>query len=265
MSLVSRTLPGLYGGVSQQPSTLRLENQVEIQENAMSLLVDGLVKRPNTEFVTNLSSAVSNKSLVHLINRDLNERYLVIFTGDSNEPIEVFTLDGVKCTVLYDSDTKSYVTSSSPVDDIRSVTVADHTIVVNKTKTPKMKTPAPVSKVYTNLIYIKRGVPDASYKVQVIVNNTAIVTVTHETESPETGQAYVRTTDIAQAIKDGLASGLTDSEWKVSLVGSTIIVKNTTKDFHIKVSDSYGNDAMFSIKNKYRSSQTFLVKLKMEL
>ena len=54
MALVSKSIPNLINGVSQQPPTLRLESQGEEQENGLSDVVDGLKKRPPTEFIKTL-------------------------------------------------------------------------------------------------------------------------------------------------------------------------------------------------------------------
>ena len=46
MSLISRTIPNFVNGVSQQPPSLRLESQGELQENGLSSVIKGLEKRP---------------------------------------------------------------------------------------------------------------------------------------------------------------------------------------------------------------------------
>ena len=45
MALVSKSIPNLINGVSQQPPALRLPTQGEAQENGLSDVVDGLKKR----------------------------------------------------------------------------------------------------------------------------------------------------------------------------------------------------------------------------
>lgn len=54
MALVSKSIPNLINGVSQQPAALRLESQAEVQENGFSDVVDGLKKRPPTKFLKKL-------------------------------------------------------------------------------------------------------------------------------------------------------------------------------------------------------------------
>lgn len=134
MPLVSKTLSGFWNGVSQQAATARRENQCEIQENVIGTLVDGLIRRPNTDFKSLLSSNANTGCFVHRINRDLNDRYIVIITADTDNPIEVYKVDGTKCTVLYENaDAKAYVTNAKPATTFKAVTVADHTFIANNT------------------------------------------------------------------------------------------------------------------------------------
>ena len=60
MALVSKSIPNLINGISQQPPALRLETQGEVQENGLSDVVDGLKKRPPTQFIKTLMKTSSN-------------------------------------------------------------------------------------------------------------------------------------------------------------------------------------------------------------
>ena len=51
MPLVSRTIPNLVQGVSQQPEVLRLSSQATSQVNGFSSVVEGLKKRPPTNYI----------------------------------------------------------------------------------------------------------------------------------------------------------------------------------------------------------------------
>lgn len=54
MPLINRTISNLFGGVSQQPAGIRLDNQCEEMINAYPSITDGLVKRPPSEFISAL-------------------------------------------------------------------------------------------------------------------------------------------------------------------------------------------------------------------
>ena len=93
MTLVSTTIPNLVNGVSQQPYSLRLASQCEVQENAHSSVVEGLRKRPPTRFKAKIRSTpvAENSVYTHIINRDQNERYIVVI---QNGGLQVFDLNG---------------------------------------------------------------------------------------------------------------------------------------------------------------------------
>ena len=54
MGLINHSIPNLINGVSQQPETLRLGSQGEVQENGLASVVRGLEKRPGTEAIKKL-------------------------------------------------------------------------------------------------------------------------------------------------------------------------------------------------------------------
>jgi hypothetical protein len=91
LSLVSDSLPSLANGVSQQPPTARLSSQGEEQLNGYSSIVEGLGKRAPTYHVAKILDGQVGELTVHLINRDVEERYDVVV---SNGFLQVFDLDG---------------------------------------------------------------------------------------------------------------------------------------------------------------------------
>lgn len=134
MALVSQNIKNLKGGISQQPDILRFAEQGAEQVNAWSSETEGLQKRPPSVYKKTLGKAdrFGKKPLVHLINRDSFERYYVIFTGDT---IKVVDMEGKEYNVTGDM---SYVNVSNPRDDLRMITVADYTFVVNRKKVIKV-------------------------------------------------------------------------------------------------------------------------------
>lgn len=132
MSMISQSIKNLKGGVSQQPDILRFPDQGEAQNNGFSSEVEGLQKRPPSVFVKRLGAQgyLGAHPHVHVINRDKFERYTVAFTGSD---IRVFDLSGAEKVVHYSSG-KDYITCDNPRDDLKMVTVADYTFVVNKRK-----------------------------------------------------------------------------------------------------------------------------------
>lgn len=167
MALVSIPVPSLIQGVSQQPEALRLPSQGELQENAFSSVVDGLVKRHPTQHVAKIINGSAGDAKIHPINRDSAERYLVVLrAGD----VKVFDTAGVSIPVkgptapLYTPDF-SYL-SGAP-ENYRALTVADYTFVANRTKTVLMDaatTAADTSAAHA-FVFVRAGEYDTPYNI----------------------------------------------------------------------------------------------------
>ncbi|MEO1076365.1 MAG: hypothetical protein AAFX41_10430 [Bacteroidota bacterium] len=136
--LVSRQIPALFNGVSQQPATLRLPSQAEAQVNGYGTVADGLRKRPPSQHLARISPSSLANAHLHTINRDVSERYVVVVT-DGN--LQVFDEDGAAQTVNFPLGTTYLDTPTADVrDSFALVSIADYTFVVNKTKTVATKT-----------------------------------------------------------------------------------------------------------------------------
>lgn len=131
MGLINRSIPNLYNGVSQQPASLRLASQAELQENAVSSVVDGLKKRPPTEHIAKVRTDNIESAFVHTINRDSTHQYVLVVT---NGDLAVYDLQGNQKTVSF-PDGKGYLAAATPRSSFVSLTVADYTFIVNKTIT----------------------------------------------------------------------------------------------------------------------------------
>jgi hypothetical protein len=130
MALVTQSIKNLKGGISQQPDILRFSNQGVVQINGWSSEMKGLQKRPPTRFIKRLGNvgAIGTKPLIHLINRDASEQYHLVLTGSG---AAVWDLQGNAYTVR---GYNGYADCASPRTDLRIITIADYTFVVNRKK-----------------------------------------------------------------------------------------------------------------------------------
>lgn len=135
MALVTQSIKNLKGGISQQPDILRYPEQGSQQINGWSSETEGLQKRPPSVFIKNLSGDLGAAPLIHLINRDKWEQYYVAFTGST---IRVFELNGTERTVSFPNG-RVYITNPNPRENLRMVTVADYTFIVNRTVTVEQR------------------------------------------------------------------------------------------------------------------------------
>lgn len=134
MALVSQSTKNLKGGISQQPDILRYPDQGAAQVNGWSSETEGLQKRPPLVFVKQLGGKnyLGADPLVHYINRSEDEKYLVAFSGTG---VKVFDMEGKEYTVH--NNNAAYLKAPNPKQDLRMVTVADYTFIVNRNITVK--------------------------------------------------------------------------------------------------------------------------------
>lgn len=165
MPLIQQTIKNLIAGISQQPPKLRHAEQLEEQINGFSTEAGGLQKRPPTQHVRRLP-ALPLKTKVHLINRDENERYIVAFTGDS---LKIFDINGNEKTVKMENRADTYVTCSEPNKQLKAITVADHTFIVNTTKVVEMDKTNKAPDAWTEqgaLVVIRQGQYGRKYTIR---------------------------------------------------------------------------------------------------
>ena len=168
MGLINQDIKNLVSGVSQQPPILRHPEQLEEQLNGYSSESSGLQKRPPSMFVASLGRKVNDKTkpLVHFIDRDEDEKYIVLFTGSD---IEVYDMQGKKQTVKFAEGTKPYIYSEAPRYTLKPITIADYTFVSNIKQVVKMADTIDNKAWETQglLVNIKSGQYGRTYRIDV--------------------------------------------------------------------------------------------------
>tara|TARA_S200002703_G_scaffold4693_2_gene5813 strand:+ start:5891 stop:8917 length:3027 start_codon:yes stop_codon:yes gene_type:complete len=178
MALINTSTPNLAQGVSQQPDNLRFSGQHDAQVNALSSVVDGLRKRPFTEFIGELGTdtAIDPDSFVYLINRDADNRHLLVIEPDT-APVIYDTADGTSIN-LYDAPTgtdtsyPTYTNTLNPRRDLRALTVADTTFILNKAKTVGAISNNTDDAVKKAVVFIKQGDYAKDYHVDITIGTT---------------------------------------------------------------------------------------------
>ena len=215
MALINQDIKNLVSGISQQPAVLRHPEQLEEQINGLSTEASGLQKRPPTLFEANLGQSINttNKPLIHFIDRDTEEKYMVIFTGAG---IEVYDLQGNKQTVNIKEDI-NYIYTQSPRSNIKTVTIADYTFITNTLQATKMSDTVDTNKWNTQglLVNIKSGQYGRTYKI--VVNGTTIASYETPDGSDKSHSKQIATDYIAQQLATQCVSNnyptTTGSSW----------------------------------------------------
>ena len=253
MGLISSSIPNFVNGVSQQPFTLRLASQGELQENGFSTVSQGLKKRPGTKHMAKISDPPLSGvgAFVHIINRDEVERYMVaILKGD----LKVFDMAGNEKVVHFPNG-KEYLSAPSYQTTFRATSVADHTFILNRTVTVREDTSNTVHpfRGYEALVHVKAGNYGKTYTVY--VNGTIAATYTTPNGDNANHAPLISTDHITSQLRAQLvdAANSVNNIWgngvQVSQSGSVIWIKADV-DFTISSEDGFAGHALVVIKNK---------------
>lgn len=253
MSLISQSIKNLKGGVSQQPDILRFSDQGELQINGFSSEVEGLQKRPPSVHVSRLAAKGSfgSEPYCHLINRDANEKYAVFFTG-ARGGLKIVNLvtGGI---VGFSAQNPDYLQTDNPREDLRMVTVADYTFVLNRKKiTAKgtVNTPTGYSAIgYSGLIVIRGGQYGKTYSIKI----NGSVQATFETPLGDKVE-HAKQIDI-KYILTKLSDGLKAKGWSVTIgSGYLVFEKTATEITSLEVEDGYNGKLAWGVINDVSSS-----------
>ena len=179
MPLLVNSVPNLAQGVSQQPDSLRYPGQCDEQVNAWATVVEGLVKRPNTNFVSKVSTSSGAGLFTHFVKRDEQNKYCVTVSLCG---VGVINLeDGTNYPVSISTFANQYLSLgtsvTNPLADLRALTVADYTFLVNKNRTVAKSTSKSKPLDKEALVAVKLGDYEKSYSIYIddlVVPNTNV-------------------------------------------------------------------------------------------
>ena len=261
MPLITSTMPSLTGGVSQQPSSQRLMNQCEAQENAVPLLIGGLIKRPPTEYVAEIKSGANSidlsSSFSHIVTRDTEEEFMVFLDGSGS--VNIMDTKGENKTVFLDVADSTYLQSSTPQSSFKAISIADVTFLVNTDVEVAMDAAKSVysrgatAAKHEALIWIKT----AGYGTEFNVYSGGSSAVASFTGSSDSSDPQPGSNDVARGLADasGVPSGSTASKfntgtWNASYRASVVHVeRDDGAAFEMTVEDSLGDSAHSLIKS----------------
>lgn len=249
MPLISDSIPNLINGISQQPPSLRLKTQAEVQENGLSSVVDGLRKRPPTEHIAKLANiTTADDAFIHTIRRDEDELYIVVITKTQ---ILVYDKDGVQRSVTGNAAYLAGLTN--PAQQLTATSIADYTYIVNKNVTVQKRADKSPKRNPEALVYVRQGDYSTDYKVT-LNWGTGSTTVTKTTldAAVASNQSDVKTNKIASDLKNALVSNAPSAIFNIELFQNTIFIerKDGAGDFTLTVEDSRGNTFLKGFKEQ---------------
>jgi len=258
MPRVLGNIPNFINGISQQPAALRLPSQAQSMTNCYPTVAKGLSKRPALEHVTKISNSQADNAFVHLINRDVTERYVAIVDYSDTQKVRVFDFTGAEATVTFTATT-AYV-PTVPSTSMAALTVADYTFFVNKSKVVAKDAGTVASRPYEALISF--GTVQPGSEINVIVTEATVGTSTYtlaigDTDPSELDTSYAAGQIVAR-MQSGAGSPATGpalganftSHSLTETAGSVIYLANSTNDFTVTVRDGSNGLGIKVIKDK---------------
>ena len=194
MALVSKKIPHFLNGVSQQPANIRLNTQGEVQENGLSNTVDGLQKRPPSQYLAALkhgdASDLGSDLFIHTYVRSSAEQYTIIIdmtgvTANATDvsgtlpKISIFDQDGTRQTNTGFTNQKYLAKTDTGVAptaaDLRAVSIADQTYIVNTLVNVDRLEPSggDNQRPYEALFYLKTADNSKFYRLMVSSHDDA--------------------------------------------------------------------------------------------
>jgi hypothetical protein len=219
MTLIASSVPNLLGGVSQQPASVRFPNQCEKSDNAIASVVDGLVKRPPTEYIAKVVNGAPGEAMIHTIDRGVGERYALILRNTDAKVFDLTTGDEVE---VYDSagnvaDATDfvYLTSTNPIAEFRAASIADYTFVLNTATTAVMGAATTKASDETAFLFVQQS----AYEVDYTVTLKATTDAAEEVVSLSTWDGDT-IDDIAEVTRITVSSG-DAGVWSGSVLGTS--------------------------------------------
>lgn len=237
MPLINTSVPNLIQGVSQQSDATRFSGQCEEQENALSSVTSGLVKRPPLQHVNKLIDGdIGVNSFIHFIDRSPSEKYVLLLNSATNK-LHIFDIDGNEKEIDPEGRnihadglfirTSDYLRANNPRESLRALTVADSTYIVNKEKQVEIDEDTRTSDFDKEaLVFIKQGDYGKKYgfRINAIVPTTTTTEYTHSEETLSvipTSAVFGIDIAVKSAPQYGNVggSGIANQEW--GIVGTT--------------------------------------------
>lgn len=177
MAAISQVIPNLLGGVSQQPDPLKLPGQVREAENVLLDPTFGCRKRPPTQFVGKISSAIPVDAKWFPIFRDGNEKYVVCIYKDGSGVTTIKAFDAFtagETPVAIDPSAAAYL-DISDVSNFTELTINDYTLIANKEKVVSMDTATSDPSKQEALVSINQIAYNTTYNIDFLKDGDQLV------------------------------------------------------------------------------------------
>jgi hypothetical protein len=239
MAAISQKIFSLVGGVSQQPDTIKVGNQLRICDNYYPDVTTGLTKRPGLRGIRKLANAVADGTWFAIF-RDDKERYLIQFSKAG--ALKVWSANnGLQQTV--NAVAAEAVTYATHVDsaDLQTLQINDYIFVLNRKVVVKQG--ATTSAAYQPFGFVNINTVAFNTDYSITIDGIAF---THTTPANASGA----TQNSVQTIINALVASINANVNYVSQgIGNTIFIRRANNaDFALKATGGTTGSAVEAFK-----------------
>jgi len=174
MAAISQKIPNLVGGVSQQPDSLKLTNQLRECINYYPDPTFGLAKRPGIKGIGKLSNAIADGTWFVTF-RDEEERYIIEF--GKNGTLRIWDAEsGVQQTVNTPAASATTYATHTSSTDLSVLQINDYTFVLNRKIAVQEQATTSAALVPYGFVVINSVGYNTEYKVTLDTTNFSYTT-----------------------------------------------------------------------------------------
>ena len=239
MAAISQKITNIIGGVSQQPDTIKVGNQLRICDNYYPDVATGLTKRPGLRGISKLANAVADGTWFSIF-RDDDEKYIVQFSKAG--ALKIWSANnGAQQTVnAVAAESTAYAVHTNSAD-LQTLQINDYIFVLNRKVVVKQG--VNTSAAYSPFGFVNINTVAFNTDYTITIDST---TFSHTTPSNASGS----TQNSVQTIIDALVTSINANvNYVAQGIGNTIFIRRANNaDFALKATGGTAGSAVEAFK-----------------
>jgi hypothetical protein len=227
MAAISQKIFSLVGGVSQQPDTVKVGNQLRICDNYYPDVAIGLTKRPGLKGISKLANAVADGTWFSIF-RDDQEKYIIQFSKAG--ALKVWSANnGVQQTVnTVAAESIAYAVHTN-TDELQTLQINDYIFVLNRKRTVAAGVVSSASQNPYAFVAINTIAYKSTYTIKLDATEFSYTTPENVT-SGTTNQLNIK--DIVDNIVNTINA---NASWVATAIGNIVHIRRANNgDFAIE-------------------------------
>ena len=223
MAAISQKITNIIGGVSQQPDTIKVGNQLRVCDNYYPDIATGLTKRPGLKGVSKLANAVADGTWFTIF-RDDKEKYIIQFSKAG--ALKVWSANnGVQQTVNAVAAESTAYAVHTDSNDLQTLQINDYIFVLNRQKTVAAGATSSAAQTPYAFVSINTVAYSSTYTIKLDAT-----TFTYAT--PTTSTTQLNVDDIVTNLVNTINANV---NWVATGIGNTIHIRRANNaDFAIE-------------------------------